>query len=162
MPKGDKIRKLATSWKLKLFMLQKLPLAFVAGLKVTEISPSGAQVRIPYKHLNVNPFKSMYFAAQAMAAELSTGILALAAVQDEEAPISMLVLNMQAAFTKKATSAVVFSCNEGDAIAEAVHQAKLTGEGQTITVKSRGFDKNNEMVSEFDFTWTFKSKSKKP
>lgn len=162
MPKGDKIRKLATSWKLKLFMLQKLPLAFVAGLKITEISLSGAKVRIPYKHLNVNPFKSMYFAAQAMAAELSTGILALAAVQDEETPISMLVLNMQATFTKKATSAVVFSCNQGEAISKAVNQAKQTGEGQTITVKSQGFDKNNEMVSEFDFTWTFKSKSKKP
>lgn len=162
MPKGDNIRKLATSWKLKVFMLQKLPLAFVAGLKIIEISRQAARVRIPYKHLNINPFKSMYFAAQSMAAELSTGILALAAVQDEEAPISMLVLNMQAVFTKKATSAVVFSCNDGKAIAQAIHQAKNTGEGQTITVKSQGFDQNNDMVSEFQFTWTFKLKTKKP
>lgn len=162
MPKGDKIRKLATSWKLKLFLLQKLPLALVAGLKVTEINDKGAKVKIPYKHLNINPFKSMYFAAQSMAAELSTGILALAAVQDEEAPMSMLVLNMQAAFTKKATTAIVFSCSEGESISQAIHQAKISGEGQTITVKSRGFDKNNDLVSEFQFTWTFKLKTKKP
>ncbi len=162
MPKGDKIRKLATSWKLKLFLLQKLPLAFVAGLKIVEIDRKSAKVRIPYKHLNINPFKSMYFAAQSMAAELSTGIIALAAVQDEEEPISMLVLNMQAAFTKKATTAIVFSCNEGENISQAIHQAKLSGEGQTITVTSRGFDKNDDLVSEFQFTWTFKSKTNKP
>lgn len=162
MPKGDKIRKLAKSWKLKVFLLQKLPLALIAGLKIIEISRSGAKVRIPYKHLNINPFKSMYFAAQAMAAELSTGILALAAVQDEEIPMSMLVLNMQAEFTKKATTAIAFSCQEGIKIAEAVNQAKLTGEGQTITVTSRGYDKNNELVAIFQFTWTFKSKTKKP
>jgi len=162
MRKGDKIRNLATSWKLKVFMLQKLPLALIAGLKIIEINSSGAKVQIPYKHININPFKSMYFAAQAMAAELSTGILALAAVQDEEAKISMLVLNMQAAFTKKATTAIVFSCNEGNEISEAVHQAKITGEGQTITVTSKGFDQQNELVSEFQFTWTFKLKTQKP
>lgn len=162
MPKGDKIRNLATSWKLKLFMLQKLPLAFVAGLKVMSIDQNQAQVRIPYKYLNINPFKSMYFAAQAMAAELSTGILALAAVQDSESKISMLVLNMQAAFTKKATTAIIFSCNEGEAISKAVNQAKQSGEGQTITVTSKGYDKRNEFVSEFQFTWTFKLKTQKP
>lgn len=161
MPKGDKIRKLATSWKLKLFMLHKLPLAFFAGLKVIEINPQQATVRIPYKHMNINPFKSMYFAAQAMAAELSTGILALAAVQDEESKMSMLVLNMNAAFLKKASTPIVFSCHEGEAIARAIHQAKITNEGQTISVTSRGLDKNNELVSEFQFTWSFKTKNTK-
>lgn len=159
MPKGDKIRNLATSWKLKLFMLQKLPLAFMAGLKVVSINQNEAQVRIPYKHMNINPFRSMYFAAQAMAAELSTGILALAAVQDTEVKMSMLVLNMQASFTKKATTPIIFTCNQGEDISKAANLAKQTGEGQSITVTSRGYDKRNELVSEFQFTWTFKSKT---
>ncbi len=159
MPKGDYIRKMATNkWKMKLFMLQHLPLGFIVGLKVLQVDENSCQVSIPYKYINKNPFKSMYFAAQSMAAELSTGLLAMAAVQDADIPVSMLVLKMKSDFTKKAATHTIFNCSDGNEILQAVKQAIATGEGQTVSTKSIGKDKSGDIVSEFEFTWTFKIK----
>jgi len=160
MPKGDFVRKMATNkWRMKVFMLKHLPMAFIAGLRVTQIDIEGAQVSIPHKYLNKNPFKSMYFATQSMAAELSTGILAMAAVKDAEKPISMLVLKMKSSFVKKATTKIVFSCQDGQAIKQAIEKAEKDGQGHTLTAKSVGKNTEGQVVSEFEFTWTFKSKT---
>ena len=55
----------------------KLPLAAFAGLRVRKLDDSGAQVSLPAGWKTQNPFRSTYFAAQAMAAEMSTGAPAL-------------------------------------------------------------------------------------
>lgn len=159
MSKGDFIRRMATkSWEMKLFMLQNLPMAFIAGLRVIQINKDSAQVSIPHKYLNKNPFKSMYFASQSMAAELATGILAMAAIKDVSIPVSMLVLQMKSSFFKKATSKIIFSCEDGQAIAKAINKAIEDGEGHTINTKSVGKNNEGQVVSEFEFTWTFKAK----
>ena len=140
-------------------MLKKLPLAFIAGLKVVYIDQEMASVSIPFKFLNQNPFQSIYFAALAMAAELSTGIIALINVQTASRPVSMLVFEMSANFTKKAKGKIVFSCYEGRAIETAIEESIKTGEGQTVTVTSKGVDNDGDEVAEFKFTWTFKPKA---
>ena len=144
--------------KMKFFMLQQLPMGFLAGLKVTEINSKGACVTVPNKFLNKNPFKSMYFAVQAMAAELSSGILALAEVYEAEKPVSMLVINMSASYSKKARSKISFKCDDGEKIRNAINRSIETGEGQIIEVKSTGTDRDGDVVAEFVFTWTFKLK----
>lgn len=160
MPKGDFIRKMALSrWKLNAFMLQQLPMGFLAGLRIINLDENKAQVKIPFKYVNKNPFRSMYFASQSMAAELSTGIMAMAAVKDTGLPVSMLVLNMKSSFLKKATTPITFACNQGLDIAATIQKTIDTGEGQTITVKSIGQNSQKEIVSEFEFTWTFKLKT---
>ncbi|OYT17095.1 MAG: thioesterase [Bacteroidetes bacterium 4572_77] len=143
-------------------MLQNLPMGFLAGLKVKQADKEKCVVHIPYKYLNKNPFKSMYFASQSMAAELSTGLLAMAAVKDAPAPISMLVLNMEASFKKKAIGICSFSCVNGKDIQKAVEKAIETEEGQTIKVRSIGQDSTGDTIAEFHFTWTFKTKKRKP
>jgi acyl-coenzyme A thioesterase PaaI-like protein len=159
MQKKNKIKQLAKSpWKMKFYMLMNLPMGFIAGLKITEITSVKAQITVPYKFVNKNPFKSMYFAVQAMAAELSSGILALSEVSEAKKPISMLVLNLKASFTKKARTKVSFNCNDGDKIRTAIAESIRTGEGQTVDVKSVGIDKEGDQVAEFTFTWTFKPK----
>jgi hypothetical protein len=156
---GDYIRKMAISkWKMKFFMLQNLPMALLAGLRISYIDREKAQVTIPYKYLNKNPFRSIYFAPQSMAAELATGILAMAAVKDSDVPVSMLVLNMEASFMKKATTKITFSCHDGKAIADAIRKAQDDGEGHTVKALSIGRNIKNEIVAEFEFTWTFKTK----
>jgi len=136
-----------------------LPLAFIAGLRVIHIDEKKAAVSIPYKFLNQNPFQSIYFAALAMAAELSTGILAITSVQTASKPVSMLVFEMSANFTKKAKGKIVFSCNDGKAIEEAIEESVKTGEGQIVTATSIGIDSEGDQVAEFKFTWTFKPKA---
>jgi len=159
MSQKNKIKVLAKKkWKMKLFMLMNLPMGFIAGLKILEINSEKAQISVPNKFINKNPFKSMYFAVQAMAAELSSGILALSEVAETNKPISMLVLNMKASFTKKARTKVIFTCNDGDKIRNTIAQSIKTGEGKTVEVISKGVDKEGDIVAEFAFTWTFKLK----
>lgn len=159
--KGIKFRESATnSYKMGMFMLKNLPLGFFVGLRVVQVDNMGAQVSVPFKYLNKNPFQSIYFAVLSMAAELSTGILAFAAVYDAPVPVSMLVFDMNAQFIKKATSRIVFKCNQGEEISKAVAESVADGDSRTVTVKSVGRDKNGVQVAEFNFTWTFKPKKK--
>ena len=140
-------------------MLKELPSAFFSGVRVKEISEESSVVTIPFKFFTKNPFRSMYFASQAMAAELSTGILALSHVSGRKPKVSMLVFDMKANFVKKAVSKITFKCNDGLKIKDAVEESIKTGEGVTIETKSVGLDSEGQLVSEFYFTWTFKPKT---
>ncbi len=133
-------------------------MAFLAGLKVTEIDQKKAYVSVPYKCLNKNPFRSIYFAVLSMTAELSTGIMAMTAIHDFSVPISMLVFEMKASFQKKARTKIVFKCVEGEKMNAAIARSIETGEGQTTEVTSIGYDTDGDVVAEFKFTWTFKPK----
>ena len=71
------------------------------GVKIQSVTNSSAIVSVPYGWRSQNPFKSTYFAAQAAAAEMSTGVLAMLALQGR-GRISMLITNMQGNYSKKA------------------------------------------------------------
>jgi len=160
MRKKKDFRKVANNnFLLKLFFLKKMPMGILSGMKVVELDEKHCSVSVPFNYLTKNPFKSTYFAVQSMAAELSSGVMAISEVNLAPKPVSMLVLNMQANFTKKAKTRVVFTCNNGEEITDAVHKAISTGEGQTVNILSKGIDTEGDIVSEFKFTWTFKAKS---
>lgn len=160
MDKAEKFRKtVRNKFKFKLFMLKELPSAFFSGITVEEITEEKSSVSIPFKFLTKNPFKSMYFASQAMAAELSTGVLALSQIYKQKPAVSMLVFDMNAHFAKKAVSKITFICNDGIKIKEAVEETMRTGLGVTVSVNSTGIDQAGDIVSEFNFVWTFKVKS---
>jgi len=162
MSQAEEFRKVVRNrFKFRLFMLKSLPSAFFSGLQVTEIEEDKAVVSIPFKFLTQNPFKSIYFASQAMAAELSTGVLALSHIHKKNPRVSMLVFNMRADFVKKATKKVFFTCNDGIKIKNAIDDSIKTGEGVTVEAKATGKNTEGEIISEFYFTWTFKPVSKK-
>ena len=96
-----------------------------------------------------------------MAAELSTGLLAMAAVKDFEKPISLLVLDLKATFEKKAIGSIYFVCNDGQRIYKAVKQAVEQEEAQQVTAYTIGKNEQGEEVCSFQFTWTFKYKNSK-
>ena len=87
------------------FMLAKLPLALIAGLRVRELDTERCVVTVPYGWRTTNPFRSTYFAALAMAAELSTGALAMMATELAGQPVALLIVDLTASVEKKATSA---------------------------------------------------------
>jgi len=64
----------------------------------------------------------------------------------------------QANFLKKATGTVLFSCEDGLAIQEAIQETIATGEGKIVICKSVGRNEKGEVVAEFNFTWSFKAK----
>lgn len=140
------------------FMFFKLPSAFWCGVCVKSINQSQCVVSVKHRWVNQNPFKSMYFAVQAMAAELSTGALLISKIKDSGKNISMLVANNKSNFTKKATGRITFTCNDGHLLNDAIQKTIATGEGQTFWMKSIGMNEKSEQVSEFDFEWSIRLK----
>lgn len=145
--------------KINTFLFFKLPSAFWCGVRLKSISDENCIVTVKHRWFNQNPFKSMYFAVQAMAAELSTGALVMNKIKKSGLNISMLVVNNKATFTKKATGRIMFTCNDGYLIEETIQKAISTNQGQTIWMKSIGINGKGEQVSELDFEWTVKLKS---
>jgi len=141
---------------MKLYFLAKLPLALIAGLKVRELTPQHCAVTVPYGWRTQNPFRSTYFAAQSMAAELSTGALALQAVRSAPSSVAMLIVDLEATFGKKATALSTFTCEGGDIITAAVEETLRTGEPATAVVSTVGRMADGTEVSRFQFTWSFK------
>ncbi|AWG26918.1 DUF4442 domain-containing protein [Flavobacterium kingsejongi] len=140
------------------FLFFKLPSAFICGVRVKEINDTACLVTVRHRWINQNPFNSMYFAVQAMAAELSTGALVMRQIHKSGKKISMLVANNKGNFSKKATGRIKFSCNEGYKIEEAIRNTIATGEGQTFWMKSIGTDEKGVQVSEMDFEWSVRIK----
>ena len=146
--------------KVKLFLLTKLPSAFFSGLRIPEADDNHCVVTVPYRWFTKNPFRSTYFACLSMAAEMSTGVLAMARVYKHRPPVSMLVVHTEATYFKKATGRTSFQCTDGAAIKAAVDQAVATGEATTIKARSLGTNAKGEPVAEFFITWSFKAKAR--
>ena len=145
--------------KFRLFLLAKLPMAFWAGLRLSEIDEERAEVRMRYGYFTKNPFRSIYFACLSMAAELSTGALVLQGIFERKPSFSMLVLSMQADFHKKAAGRIRFVCEDGKKVNVAVNACiQAPGEGQTVTLISKGFDQDGDCVASFQFEWTLKQR----
>ena len=101
----------------------------------------------------------MYFAVEAMAAEMSCGMLALGQVYKRQPAISMLVEKLEAKFVKKATGVIIFTCEDGQALQDTVNEALNNPAGSKLGVTSIGRNQAGEIVAEFYLTWTFKAKS---
>jgi len=149
-----------TPRKINIFLFFKLPAAFWCGVRVKNINAEECSVIVRHRWINQNPFHSMYFAVQSMAAELSTGALVLSFVKGSGCDFSILIAQNKASYTKKATGKITFKCEQGRLLEEVVQKAIDTNEGQTIWLKSIGINEKNEQVAEMDFEWSLKIKSK--
>ena len=137
----------------------RLPLGAFAGLRVRRLDETGAEVSLPAGWKTQNPFGSTYFAAQAMAAEMSTGAPALWLIERSGHSVASLVTAISAKFTKKAVSEARFVFKDGAAMREAIDRAVASGEPETFTARSVGTQKDGTQIAEFEVTWSFKRRS---
>jgi hypothetical protein len=136
----------------------KLPDAWWSGVRLRHIDKERALVTVTHKWFNQNPFNSMFWAVQGMAAELSSGAMVSDQIRDSGKKISMLVANNKANFSKKATGKITFTCEDGVLIQKALDHTIATGEGQTFWMKSEGRNEDGMVVSTFNFEWTVRLK----
>jgi hypothetical protein len=136
----------------------RLPAAFFCGISVQEVTETYCKTTVRYKWQSKNPFKSTYFACLAMAAEMSTGILAMANTYRSDPAISMLVTGLEAIYHKKATGITIFTCEDGIDISKVVALAITTGEPQIFRATSIGKNSDGELIAEFFIRWSFKAK----
>ena len=139
-----------------LYNFFKLPSVWWCGIRVKSVNEESCLVSVKHRWINQNPFKSMFWAVQGMAAELSTGLLLMNEIARTKKSFSMLVLNNKANFSKKATGRLSFSCDQGRQIKECLNKAISSGTPQTIWLNSSGLDSKGDTVSKFSFEWTLK------
>ena len=150
-----------TPRKLNIFLLLKLPTAFISGVRVKSISSETAIATVKHRWINQNPFKSLYWAVQGMASELVTGILVMKEIEESGENISMLITNQSGNFSKKAKGRITFVCHDGKKIKEIIKKTIRTGEGQNLTMIAKGFNEVKECVSSFEYEWSIKIKDNK-
>lgn len=159
IPKAEKFRKqMLNGFLFDIFLLMKLPLAWVAGCRLKRIDTEGCVVQLPYGWRSQNPFNSIYFAAQSMAAEMSTGVLALFAIENSGRSIAMLVAHMEADFTKKADKLTTFTCADGAKMFAAIEETCRTGEPVLVPMETVGRMADGTEVARFTFTWSVKAR----
>lgn len=141
------------------FLFFKLPIAWWAGVRVQGFSDHKVSCIVHYRWINQNPFKSMFWAVQGMAAELSTGIMLMDKIQQQSQKISMLVITQRSEFYKKAVGKITFECTQQDLIIDAVHKTINTRAPQTLYLSSKGINEQEEVVSFFEFKWSIYCKS---
>ena len=148
-----------SAFSFRSLMFVQIPLLWFSKIKVHQFNRTSCVVKLPYRWRTQNPFRSVYFAAQCMAAELSTGLLMMAETMETGKKCSMLVTDMKATFTKKADEDVLFTCTPGDIILNAVALSIKTNEPVKIKLISEGKMANGAVVASFEFEWSLKFKS---
>jgi hypothetical protein len=145
--------------KYRLFLLKNLPAAYLSGLQMVLATEEECAITIPYKWFTKNPFRSTYFACLSMAAEMSTGILAMAQTYKRNPAVSMLVVGIEGKFHKKATGITKFICTDVTPIKEAVNNAINLQEPTSVKAHTVGYNLQHEILAEFWITWSFKAKN---
>lgn len=142
--------------KQRLYYLKSLPMGLISGIKLIELDQKKSVVVVPNRWLNKNPFKSMYFAVQSMAAELSTAAPVMLALKGCDASIALIIVELRAEFIKKAQSKISFVCVDYEDISNAIAGLQQAGDTATVTAKTIGKDTSGDEVAIFYFTWSFK------
>ena len=156
------IRSMRHPVKFRMFLFSRLPAALFSGVRLKEIDEQHCVTIVPYKWFTRNPFRSTYFACLSMAAEMSTGALAMVHLYKRKPPVSMLVVKVESEYFKKAIDRSSFTCEDGDRLKVTIEEAIATGEPKLFRAKSIGRNKAGEVVAEFYVTWSFKTKNQDP
>ena len=143
--------------KINRWMLFKLPAAWLTGVRLSLINEGKCEVKVRFKWINQNPYRSMFWAVQAMAAELTTGMLLTKSIQDSNSDISMLLVSNKSSFYKKAVGKITFVCDEGE-IAKQLINSTIKNTTSKAWFKTKGYDEAGDQVSEFDFEWSCKKR----
>ena len=149
-------RRLLRAWNFRLYLWANLPLAACAGLALDRLDETGCAVSLPGGWRTQNPFRSMYFAAQAMAAEMSTGAPAMMLAEGAPASVAMLVREVRGVFTRRIQGPATFTFSDLDAMRATVERAAASGASEGFVARSIGRTREGEAASEFEITWSFK------
>jgi acyl-coenzyme A thioesterase PaaI-like protein len=149
-------RRLLRPWAFRAYLLGRLPLAAAAGLRMVRLDERECVVRLPGGWRTRNPFGSAYFAAQAMAAEMSTGAPAMILAQGAAVSVALILREIRGVFTRRILGPSTFTFADVAGLAAVVEQAAASGEPLFYVGRSLGQDAEGARCAEFEVTWSFK------
>lgn len=120
--------------RLRLWTLTKIPLLFFLRPSVVEASLRRTVIRIPLSRRSRNHLGSMYFGALCAGADLAGALTAMRRIDASGRRISLVFKDVKAQFFKRAEGDVLFSCEDGEAIAGLVRRAISSGEREELPV----------------------------
>ena len=88
--------------------------------------------------------------------------MAIFSIGKYEESISLLVIESNGKFHKKATGRIKFTCNDGGLFQEALEKCIQENIPVTVSASTKGYNEQNELVCEYTFTWSFKLREKQP
>jgi hypothetical protein len=156
-PEAERLRQRVLSpWGFRAYLLAKLPLAAFAGLRLRRLDETACEVYLPGGWRTRNPFGSTYFAAQAMAAEMSTGAPALVFTRAAPASVALILTGLTATFTRRVQGGSVFTFADVTGLRAAIDGVARQGGVATYTGRALGRTADGRVAAEFDVTWSFK------
>lgn len=135
-----------------------MPLGSFAGLNIKAVTSDQCVVTLPGGWRTQNPFKSTYWAAQGMAAEMASGVIPMAYVRGSTIPIRMILAGVSGQFVKMCKGQSTFKCEVGDLVLEAMRETLQTGKSVTCELKTTGYDARGDEVSTWTFIWSFRAR----
>ena len=144
-------KKLTTPWQLRLWMLTKLPMGLLSGMKIVALTEEGCEVVLKDKWWIRNPFGSIFWAVMGMAAELSTGALVYAYASGSN--VKFILVGMEGKFFKKAKGKSYYFCDAGLDVPRAIQELKNSDESSLVILPVIAKDQAGQILATFNFQW---------
>jgi acyl-coenzyme A thioesterase PaaI-like protein len=121
--------------RLRLWALTKVPLLFFLRPSVVEATEARTVIRIRLTRRSRNHLGSMYFGALCAGADLAGGLTAMRRIEASGRRVSLVFKDVAARFHKRAEADVLFTCDDGEAIAGLVRRTIESGEREELPVR---------------------------
>lgn len=152
------LRRLRNPMTLVGFQGWKMPLGLAAGLRVDAIDRTSCRVSLPGGWRTQNPFGSMYWAAQGMAAEMATGLHGYVLTSSAPVPVRMILARCEGSFSRMCKGRGTFVFDQGERVIEVIGETLATGASIEAPCEVVGYDPSGEEVSRWVFTWSFRAR----
>lgn len=120
------------TWLLRGWSWVKIPMLGLMQPRVTDLTAERCAIEVPLNRFTRNHEGVMYIGCLVAGADMAGGLLAFDRVRQGDGRISLLFRDLQADFRKRVEGPCVFTCDDGEAIAEAVSRTLASDERQNI------------------------------
>lgn len=138
----------------------RMPLLALSRARLVELNLNEATSFLPFALTNRNPFGSMYFAAQLMAAELACGGLVLLHNENHEQNFSPIVKHIDVEFMRAGFGDITYHCSQGVKAARMLERALRTGDRVEEVFEIEGTTKADGVITRVAITWSARHKKK--
>lgn len=136
-------------WMIYLLGLVKIPLIGYLKPKLLSLDDQNIEVKIRLRRRSKNHLNSMYFGALAVGADVSAGVHAFYYAEKMGKKVSFAFKSMQVDFLKRAESDVIFRCEDGLIVRQAIEDSISQGVRINQQIKVNALNSEKEVVAAF-------------
>ena len=144
-------KRLTNPWKLRLWMIAKLPMGLLSGMYIESLEENRCVVILKDRWWIRNPFRSVFWAVMGMAAELSTGALVYAYASGTD--VKFILVGMEAKFFKKTKGKSYYFCDTGLDVSRSIELLVNTNDTSIVMLPVTAKDEAGQVLATFTFQW---------